>query len=274
VYTGDASFSGSKSSAASVTAKPDNTKTALPASPTSPASPVWGEPITFTAQLTGLSAGAGGSVTFLDGGVVLATVNVGQVTKGTAQVSFTTSALAVGSHALCAAYSGSGNSTPSAGSLTQAVGKAKTIAALKPVSNVGFGQSVTFTAVVSAVTPGAGTPTGTVTFLDRGNVLGTGNVQVVNGVAQASFTPTAPLPPGGQSITAVHAGDSSFKASTTAGLPETVNPAATATVVSSFADPSVAGGPVTFLVTVTAAAPGSGSPAGKRIYLPQVIARL
>jgi hypothetical protein len=39
-----------------------------------------------------------------------------------------------------------------------------------------FGQAVTFTAAVSTVAPGAGTPTGTVTFRDGATTLGTGSL--------------------------------------------------------------------------------------------------
>ena len=39
-----------------------------------------------------------------------------------------------------------------------------------------IGQSVTFTATVSATSPGSGTPTGTVTFRDGGASIGSGAV--------------------------------------------------------------------------------------------------
>src|SRR5207237_7607042 len=39
-----------------------------------------------------------------------------------------------------------------------------------------FGQSTTFSVTVAAVAPGAGTPTGTVTFLDGGVSFGTGTL--------------------------------------------------------------------------------------------------
>src|SRR3989442_15140045 len=48
-----------------------------------------------------------------------------------------------------------------------------------------FGQSTTFTATVAAVSPGAGTPTGTVNFLDGATVIGSGTLS-----ATAPFTAT------------------------------------------------------------------------------------
>ncbi len=74
-----------------------------------------------------------------------------------------------------------------------------------------YGQPVTFTAVVAPAS-GSGTPTGTVTFKDGTNTLGTGTLSVVNGVDQATFT-TSSLAAGGHSITAVYGGDSNFTTS-------------------------------------------------------------
>lgn len=48
-----------------------------------------------------------------------------------------------------------------------------------------YGQPVTFTATVTAVAPGGGTPTGTVTFYDGTTVLGTATL---NSSGQATFT--------------------------------------------------------------------------------------
>ena len=70
----------------------------------------------------------------------------------------------------------------------------------------GVGQSVTFTATFSAVAPAAGTPTGTVTFMDGPSTLGTGALS--NGAA--AFSTTA-LSPGLDVITAVYSGDSNFR---------------------------------------------------------------
>src|SRR5439155_97659 len=61
-----------------------------------------------------------------------------------------------------------------------------------------FGQPVTFTATMAAKSPGAGTPTGTVTFKDGSSTLGTGTL---NSSGQAMFT-TSTLAVGPHSITA------------------------------------------------------------------------
>src|SRR5207244_4328568 len=121
-----------------------------------------------------------------------------------------------------------------------------------------FGQSVMFTATVSAVAPGAGTPTGTVQFRDGAANLGS-PVTLTGG--SASFS-TSALSVGGHSITAVYSGDTNFNTSTSAVLTQTVNKANTTTAVTSSVNPSVFGQSVTFTATVAAVSPGAGTPTG------------
>lgn len=70
------------------------------------------------------------------------------------------------------------------------------------------GQSVTFTATVTVAPPGAGTPTGVVTFTSASGALGIGNL--TDGVATFS---TASLPGGSHIITAAYGGDANFAGS-------------------------------------------------------------
>jgi len=81
-----------------------------------------------------------------------------------------------------------------------------------------FGQAVTFTATVNAVSPGSGTPTGTVTFYDGSTTLGSATL---GGTGAASFT-TSSLSVGSHSIKVSYAGDADFKASTSAVLKQVV----------------------------------------------------
>ena len=82
-------------------------------------------------------------------------------------------------------------------------------------STIMVGGSVTFTANVSS---SSGTPTGSVTFLDGSTTLGTGTLSNGNN----SFT-TTKLAAGVHNITASYAGTSSFAASTSTALSETVD---------------------------------------------------
>jgi hypothetical protein len=252
VYSGDFFFTGSTSGAVSIQVQPDTTRTVLKSSV---AAPVWGQPVTFTATVSALRAGAGtptGTVTFLDGATVLQTGV--PLVAGKAQL---TTTLAVGSHTITAAYSGENASiTASAGSLIVPVGKAATTATLGASSlALTFGQSLTLTTAVSAQAPGAGQPTGTVTFKDGAMVLGTVGLQLVNGQLQAQLTPAQPLPGGNQVLTAVYNGDGNFSARTAAGVTVRVARAMGQTVLTSSLDTSYAGQPVTFTATVS----GSGA---------------
>ena len=91
-----------------------------------------------------------------------------------------------------------------------------------------WGQNITFAAIVTVVAPGSGMPTGTVTFKDGDTILGTGTLQVVNGVDQAVFSTTA-LTVGDHTITAVYGGDSNYFGSASNAVTETVNRVSTST---------------------------------------------
>src|SRR5262249_46450309 len=186
-----------------------------------------------------------------------------QVVKGVDQGNLTVSTLAVGSHSLTAVYNGDSSfavstSTP----VTETVNKAQTNTALSSSSSsTVWRHSITFTAFVSGVPPGAGTPTGTVTFLDGSTVLGTATLKVVNGADEAIFT-TSSLAVGSHSITAVYSGDIDFLMSTSKAISEKVAKAKTTTTLSSSANPSSVGQPVTFTAIVGVMAPGAGTPTG------------
>src|SRR6202022_3797922 len=79
----------------------------------------------------------------------------------------TATTLSVGPHSVTATYSGDDNfNSSTSNTVTQTVEKAATTTAVTASSanpSV-FGQAVTFTASVSVMPPGAGTPTGTVQF--------------------------------------------------------------------------------------------------------------
>ncbi len=106
-----------------------------------------------------------------------------------------------------------------------------------------YGQSVTFTATV---TSGGGTPTGTVIFKNGSATLGS---RTLSG-GKATLA-TSALTGGSHSITAVYAGGGNFAGSTSSPLTQTVNKAATTTVLSSSLDPSTYGQTVTFTATVS-----------------------
>jgi hypothetical protein len=264
-YTGAGNFNGSTGS---LTGNPQvvnkaDSATAL-VSTHNPSA--FGQSVTFTATVSAVAPGAGiptGTITFLDG---VNSIGTGTLIGGVATL--TTSALAVGNHTITTSYTGDGNFNGSAGSLTgnpQVVNKADTATAVTSTHNPSvFGQSVTFTATISAVPPGAGTPTGTVTFLDGVNSIGTGTL--IGGVATLT---TPALAVGSHTITTSYTGDGSFNGSTGSltGNPQVVNRADTTTTVNSNHNASVFGQSVTFTATVSAVAPGAGTPTGTVTFL-------
>ncbi|MBI4265749.1 MAG: Ig-like domain repeat protein, partial [Acidobacteria bacterium] len=89
-----------------------------------------------------------------------------------------------------------------------AIAKAPTTATLTSSQNPSaFGQPVTFTAIVSASNPFAGTPTGTVQFAVDGANLG-GAVTLVDGGGESA--PTATLSAGTHVVTVTYGGDDNF----------------------------------------------------------------
>jgi uncharacterized repeat protein (TIGR01451 family) len=259
-YNGDGNFN---SSTGSLTGNPQVVNKANTASTvTSSLNPsIFGQPVTFTATVAASAPGSGtptGTVIFLDGGN-----SIGTATLNSGVATITTSVLAPGNHTITTSYNGDGNFNVSAGSLTgnpQVVNKANTTTTLSSSLNPSvFGQPVTFTATVSPVAPGAGTPAGTVTFLDGGNSIGTGTLS--GGVA--SFT-TSALTAGNHTISASYNGDTNFNGSTGSltGNPQVVNKANTTTAITSSVNPSDFGQPVTFTATISAVAPGAGAPTG------------
>ena len=250
---------------------PKATKTTVSSSPTPS---YYGQAVTFTATVTPLTPGAGtptGTVTFEDGGNDLGPGNV-TTGNGVLTATFTTSAsapLAAGTHSITAVYSGDANFVtsplnPDVVTVLQA-STATTLSSSSSGNTSVYGQPLTFTAMVSAVVPGAGTPTGTVEFMDGDTDLGPGTQTTANGVITATYQPlaSAPLAVGSHAITADYSGDDNFLTST-ANVTQTVKQAGTSTVVSSdsVVTNPVYGQAVTFTATVSATAPGAGSPTG------------
>jgi hypothetical protein len=135
-----------------------------------------------------------------------------------------------------------------------------TLMSSAPTINVG--DSVTFTATVAPANGSGPDPTGTVTFVQDGNTLGTMPVQS-NGTAVLT---TSSLPAGTLSITAQYGGDMNYSSSTSTPITETVNqPVGTSPTTIDLSPSSTtpaANAPVTFTATVSPTTPGGGTPTG------------
>lgn len=251
-YSGDPIYHASTSPVLTETVNPAKSAVVLAGSP----NPVLtGQPVTLTATVSAVAPGSGtpgGTVTFSEGTVTLATVNL---VGGAA--SFTTSTFSTGTHRLTASYGGSANFKVSTSAVSSVIVQANTTTSLTASAGPSVvGQTVTFTATVAAVAPGTGTPAGQVVF-------------TVDNVAQAPVTlsggiarfATNTLSLGGHTVRAAFAGSSTYLASASAALTQTVNPASTRTVLSAPLTPAV-GRSTTVTATVSAVSPGTGIPAG------------
>ncbi len=207
---------------------------------------VFGQPVTFTATVTPVLSGLPNQPTGTMTWTVDGATSTSSVVGGIATL--VTSTLALGSHTISAAYGGDTNFTASTSpAVTQVVSQAgSTTTTLSNLNPSTYGQNVTFTATVAATAPGAGTPTGTVQFLDGATSLGT--ITLAGGKANLSI---ATLTGGSHSITAVYSGDTNFSGSTSPALTQVVNTAPTTTVVVSSVNPSIQGQSVTFTATVS-----------------------
>jgi len=203
----------------------------------------FGDQVTFTASVSGGVTTATGTVNFLEGTTVLGSGTLDQ----NSQATFATSSLTTGTHSVTASYSGDSTNAPSvSAAVDQVVQQSSTTINLSSNLNPSsYGQAVTFTAAISS---GGATPTGTVTFYDGTDAIGTGTISS----GSATFT-TSSLGAGTHSISASYAGDSNIGAGTSNPVSQVVNPASTTTTGSSTPNPSFVLQPVTISAKVTSA---------------------
>jgi len=193
---------------------------------TSSANPsVFGQSVTFTATVS--TAGLGtpsGNVQFFDGA---SPIGGAIALNGSGQAQVTISSLSVGNHMISASYAGDvpNGFNASSGNLTgdpQVVNKANTTSAVLSGTNPSAtGTSVTFTATVGVVAPGAGTRTGTVTFRRNGSALSNCTNVAINGSFQATCNVTFSIA-GNYNMSVVYNGDTNFNTSTSSNLVQQV----------------------------------------------------
>lgn len=205
-YQGDTTYDASTSAVQLVSVGTLSTTTTLSASAESVSV---GQPVEFTATVTSSSGTPSGTVTFLNGSTALGSSTL----NNSGVATFTTSSLAIGAYNITASYAASGSYAASvSSSVAFTVSAAPTVTTLtSSAATINAGQSVTLTATLTST---AGTPAGTVTFLDGSTTLGIGTLNS-NGVA--TYT-VASLAAGSHTITASYAATGSFAASTSSPL--------------------------------------------------------
>jgi hypothetical protein len=189
----------------------DSTTTALTVSP-NPSS--FGQPVTFTATVTGGTTPISGTVGFNVGGSATLVNGQGQVTL----------TLPAGTYTAYANYFGTNQRSSSAPVVVNINPAPTTVTLTSSQSSGNLGDHITFTANVSSPVTLVDSTCGSV-FLNDGTspIAEFGISPCVNG-ASVSLT-TSSLPVGPRNITASFSGNSNFAASTSAVLVQTVNPA-------------------------------------------------
>ncbi len=218
-----------------------------------------GQTFTLTASLTPpIAATLTGNVAFtIDGAPVGAAPLSGNVASITAPAN-----LAAGSHSVAAVWPGDTtypSLTLTGRHVVTGLASATTVAAAPNPSVAG--SPVTFTAAVAAASPTA--PTGSITLTDGPTTLAT--LSLAAG-AVPPFS-TANLSIGSHSITATYSGDSLF-APSSASVLQVVNAVAgaTATALTTSANPVPAGTLLTLTATVAPTYPGRSVPTGTVVF--------
>ena len=235
-------------------------------------SSVVGQTVTFTATVSSAgpsTATPAGTVDFLIDNIPVAS----GVTLVNGQPTYQTSSLTISGspHSVTVNFHDTDTFfTNSSGTLAggQTVGKDNTTTAVSSsVAAAVTGQGVTFTAVVSAASPGSGTPAGTVDFVIDNITVATG-VPLVNG--QATYQTSSLSVTGSPHTVTVnfHDNDGLYNNSTgTLAGGETIGSATTTTAAAHAPGHSAFGVPVTFMATVSAVSPGGGIPDGSVTFL-------
>ena len=228
----------------------------------------YGVSITLTATVNVTSSGTWaptGTVTFLDGADSLGTASLSGGSNPDI-ATYTINSLPIATHTITAAYSGDDFDAPDTldqrTPLVQTIGTNSTTTSVTSSTSASvFGQSVTFTATVTA-TANTFDNGGTVTFSDGSTSLGTASLNS-NGQATYSAPSSVIDSVTTHTITASYSGDSNFSDSSNSVV-QAVNKASTntASVVISPISSSIFGQLVTFTTSVTASSPGSGTPTG------------
>ncbi len=232
---------------------------------TSNASVLPTKPVTLQASVSGVPASTPtGKIVFKDGSAVLST----QTVDNTGNASYTTSALATGSHSLTATYQGDADYGASTSPMiTETVNQIATSTAITASANpADAGAAINFAVTVTAAnstTPNIAI-TGKVSLMEGSTLLGSGTL-AASAPGTASVTvPVSTLAPGAHAITAIYAGDVNYTTSTSSALLETVTAASVQALLTAGASSVVATKPVTFSVKVTG---NGGTPTGTVNFL-------
>jgi Big-like domain-containing protein len=206
IYSPATGFEGSEGTTTQTVGLAQTTTTAS----TTPGSSVFGQEVTLSATVTSLLGTVNsGTVTFYDGGGSCgAGTLIGSDVVSSGGASITTSSLAVAQHRIWACYSGvAGTLLESGDDVTHVVSRASTSVQVQTSGTSPLGDPVTVQVTVTAVLPGAGTPSGSVTVSGTGAVSDC-QITLASGSGSCSLDFSAD---GSKTITATYAGDATFE---------------------------------------------------------------
>ncbi|MFO0844787.1 MAG: Ig-like domain-containing protein [Gemmataceae bacterium] len=276
-YNGDADFNPGEDL---IFQQVDKAKTSITIrDPQPPAQPFYGQAVVFNYLVSANRPDTAPGAQPPDGTVTVTVTNyngppiVLTVDPTTGRVPpLTLTGLSVGAHDVTATYSGNGN--------YQSTFLTKTITVVRATPNVvvtaqpptsAFGESIHFTATVTAVYQNAGLPTGQVEFYDGeitpSKKIGQGPLTPIPGTFSGTFSfDTASLARGSHTIIAHYLGDTNFTL-TDGVLPFTVTGATTQTrLVVTPSSPVFGQANVTFTATVTTKL-NIGTPTGQVTFV-------
>jgi hypothetical protein len=255
-YDGDVFFDASTSPIDALTVHPDTSTVNIAATP---ADPVPGEQVTYTASVSADAPGAGrpgGTVSLSDDGSVISgcqslTLSPTDPPKVNCTETYDVDA----THSVVATYNGSAGFLPSTAVVTETVAPRPTTTSITvSPRTLTTGEPVSFTATVAA-NVGSAKPTGIVTFTDDGAPIGTSVLTTTDGSTTTSLLLTT-LPLGDNSIGASFSGNANFGTSASDTTVVTVSRATTVLELVSSGALSTSGQPLTLIANVF---PSTGS---------------
>ncbi len=205
---------------------------------------VYGTPLTMQVQVTGNGGAVTGQVTLLDGAQALGTATLTNLSTA----SFINSSLAIGNHTLTVSYAGDANNTAAVSGAVQVLVRQNSQVALASSLNPALtADMVVFTAKVTNVD---GKPTGSISFLDGGSLLGS---TALDANGNASFS-SAVLAAGTHTITAQYSGDT-LNVGSTASLSQQIALRPTTTGLTASKNSTQTGDPVTLVAVIRGTGP-------------------
>lgn len=221
-----------------------------------------GQPVTFTAKVSsGDPSSTPSPITLTDGFTNTTLATLTPNSSGIA--TYTTSALALGTHPIGATYVGDSQHAGASAIVFQQVvsGYSTTTTVSSSLNPTPYGQSVTFTATVTNTSTNPGSPTGTITFSDGATVLATQSLVTGSGKTTTAVFSSSSLSVGAHPITATYTPTGSF-APSTGSLSQIITGLATTTSLTSSVNPANVSQSVAFTATVTNTSTTPGPPTG------------